>query len=541
MLTQFMAKLLASILAICASCYSATAQAPTTKEVNNYFERAIRSAAKSRQLAIDPQIARDMIEDISNFTFNFCAALPDECNRILGDSNNLQPILQQYLADVEGGAQSIETIASRLARSAGTDITKAGWPNVKPNAIGMVAVATESEDSVFYLRSGSGITTMGGPATKLLMQPGQWTVVVELANGSRSEKSVNVRARQTASLQDQSHASRIGRIEVKRSDYCAVTNVDQDNEVLHPYNFARAEFVGGIYSHAATVTQQVGISISVEDQTGLCGEECMQGMSAAFARALAIWRSGCARCTDNALAVMEAQGNIWLDRRAAARLRSFQTPRPNYSEVDLSQRSTELPFELGAVPAMTVPTKSSVGYEQINTDPELLAKLCGLSSPTGSDWIAIGQSLACGRRPSVERALKPHLVLTTASTPCGDAAIACGMPEGEVQITLKDFALRVPTRQGKPRIGTSAAALDVESVLLHEVGHWFGIPHPEAIGLKVEDIMSAVFKADKTCVSAQSLALLTNATDTRFEHRAKGNHGLTVDASSLTTDQESLR
>ena len=535
MISQLLSRMTVVMLLCGVLSTTSTAQAPPPAEVEAYFQRAIKKAATARQLALDPQLTRDMIADIMIFTGNFCLALREECDSLLGDQAKLQPLLQGYLSDLEGGTASIETVASRLASAEGTNITKAGWQRERVNDIGVVATNIVDGGPVFRLRSGSGLTIMGGSASKLLMHPGQWTIVVELADGSKSEYTVSVRARETSTLESARGTAQIGRIEVKSSDYCPATAEDKENEILAPFNFARAERPGGVYSHASTVTRQIGISISIDDQTGLCDQACIEGISAAFARALAIWRSGCGRCTENSLAVMQAQGNLWLDRRAAAQLREFQSTSPAYEEVDLSQISQGTSFQLGAVPALTVPIKSYVGYELVSSDAGLKSKLCTLQSPTGSDWISAAQSMVCGRHPSVEHEVKPHLVLTSAATTCGDAAVACGKPEGEVEITLKDFALVLPTQQGNVRIGAKEGALDAESVLLHEVGHWFGIPHPGAVGLKIRDIMSATFDADKTCVSAQSMALLTNATDTRFEHRARGNLGLTVDASSLTT------
>lgn len=123
--------------------------------------------------------------------------------------------------------------------------------------------------------------------------------------------------------------------------------------------------------------------------------------------------------------------------------------------------------------------------------------------------------------------LSPELEITKGWTTCGEGAIACAIPGGKIQITDKytywikdDLATYILIGEMNDDVH------NINTVLLHEVGHWFGLRHPETFKLNYKDVMQGVINNDYTCVAAQSLMMLNNATDIRWPYRAKENQGL---------------
>ena len=66
-------------------------------------------------------------------------------------------------------------------------------------------------------------------------------------------------------------------------------------------------------------------------------------------------------------------------------------------------------------------------------------------------------------------------------------------------------------------------------VVLHEVGHWFGVPHADVAGQDaMHDVMSKDYSKGELCVSSNSLVMLNNASDLRWEYRTRGGGGALV-------------
>jgi hypothetical protein len=122
--------------------------------------------------------------------------------------------------------------------------------------------------------------------------------------------------------------------------------------------------------------------------------------------------------------------------------------------------------------------------------------------------------------------LHPILRVRPEPTDCGEEAIACGFPGGLVQLSTQQYAFSVDAPSGPVRLGASEDVLNAAPVVLHEVGHWFGVPHPEQVNVAVKDVMAGRMDIETTCLSSASLTMMNNASDDRWEYRAHTNQGL---------------
>jgi hypothetical protein len=119
------------------------------------------------------------------------------------------------------------------------------------------------------------------------------------------------------------------------------------------------------------------------------------------------------------------------------------------------------------------------------------------------------------------------------ATACGPAEdfIACGLPGLGIELAVDGSRFDIPSPDGARRLehnaGADVAPIDIRLVVLHEVGHWFGVPHSDVAGARgIVDIMGATYGDGKLCVSGQGMAMLNNASDTRWPYRVTQGNGL---------------
>jgi hypothetical protein len=112
------------------------------------------------------------------------------------------------------------------------------------------------------------------------------------------------------------------------------------------------------------------------------------------------------------------------------------------------------------------------------------------------------------------------------------------LPGEQVELALGGYSYLLRTPKGQVTLGERGVTspIDLQLVILHEVGHWFGLPHAEIAGAEAAaDIMSAVLGDGKPCVAAQSMIMMNNASDLRWQYRIKEGGGLRLKASKVTS------
>ena len=177
-----------------------------------------------------------------------------------------------------------------------------------------------------------------------------------------------------------------------------------------------------------------------------------------------------------------------------------------------------------------MPQTSIVTYEEATGDVELTRQLCALRGAV-APWVQGAQAFLCRGVAAPSMALRPTLTLKPGDTQCGSARafIACGLPGGNIEVTAQDAIYTIQTPRGPEVLMTSeqGARVDMRSVILHEVGHWFGVPHAQIAGAgAVLDIMGETLGDGRTCVSGQATLMMNNASDLRWPYRVTEGSGL---------------
>lgn len=516
-------------------------------EIQKVIDTAVTSAARPLKLGIDLRIKAEIAADASLFVDNFCFEDQAPCDQTIFDPDVLQSVVGEYLKAASSRPSSIETVASRLATRVGKNMADLGWPSSRDNSIGLVEVPEAARGAEVFIQTATAQSSVGASIDSILLSPGKQVLVAKLADGQTLTGTVDVAPRGLVAweISGQALQPSIGRIEAGLQQYCEpgkppkrvpVANAPRDQQwPLDPFNWGRVSFGENAEiarKHTVAAAHQAALDITVNDETKTCADNCQEGLGIAFAKAVAIWRSGCLRCTASSLAVIRLGSNVWLDMRAADRLRTLELKPEAYPELDLARPAAGEVGRYFAAPGLLVDKRSIVGYEQIDQDKALIGTLCAIPIAGSPDWVASAQGFLCAVPAMPAMELRPVLTVKGGWTDCGVDAIACGLPGGGVQITIFKYLLSIPTSTGAISLGdkTVQKVSPIDRVILHEVGHWFGIPHPDQIGLPTKDIMISVFDPDHVCVTAESLTMLNNATDDRWNYRATAKQGLMMPA-----------
>ena len=116
-------------------------------------------------------------------------------------------------------------------------------------------------------------------------------------------------------------------------------------------------------------------------------------------------------------------------------------------------------------------------------------------------------------------------------------ALACGFPDQSVTLNTPRFrfALMGEDRSRPPAVtlghvtvAQQQGDIPLHPVILHEVGHWFGLPHVESdIGQdKRDEVMVDSGGTDKVCISRAALNMVDSAVDRSWPLRQSGKGAL---------------
>lgn len=536
---RFSATLLTGFLTL-ASPATLAQLSPPSAQVEGQVRASIRRVANRTGILVDPLVAKALTQNALIFSGNFCYdPQPGErgnCPATLGTPPVLDQIVTAYLTEmVQRRPAEIETLASRLAKAVGDDISRAGWPSTEPNEVGVVIVPATLRNSPIALQGASGPTALGSGAHYLLVRPGRHTLIFG-SGASLTRQTVAISALGRVALQGYPSAASavlsstaIGRVDAPNLN-CRDEPQPQYSGPLAFFNWGRASYAENEAVRRSNLTpfaSQPAVEIRVTEETaGTCNRSCLTGLSIAFARAIAVWRGGCERCGGNMLAVIKIGRNVWLDIRAADRLRALAAGRISNTDLDLSRPlASEIQRTFAGQRGA-----ATVSYDQVDNDSALTTQVCSSDSlPT--PWFAPLQAALCRPGNASFGPLRPTLALKNNGTSCGAAEdfIACGLPGGGIELTLAGSRYAIPLPDGsRTALGASnGEEIRLSSVLVHEVGHWFGVPHSEAAGPAAYlDVMSQTYDSHRTCLSGASKIMLNNAADKRWTYAARNVMGL---------------
>jgi hypothetical protein len=161
-------------------------------------------------------------------------------------------------------------------------------------------------------------------------------------------------------------------------------------------------------------------------------------------------------------------------------------------------------------------------------------QLCGpeLASAVKRRGLSALRRALCpaGAEPSAPEPVKMRVSLLTNATSCGpsDAFLGCGHADNSVEITFDGARYWFFDVFGADSISVGrrdAPEFSGSAILLHEVGHWFGLPH---IGYRpdlIPDYMQDTYQ-DNACYSLLAFQLMVNMDEQQHARRLGQGAGL---------------
>lgn len=267
------------------------------------------------------------------------------------------------------------------------------------------------------------------------------------------------------------------------------------------------------------------LQVQINDPAKACSSECEQRLENSIIESISVWRGACSRCPRATASIIRVADTYFISEWFDAVVDFASSRNLKLEQIILSTFGGN---ESSAPPEMSAMQLNidfmRVRYEVLSS--EKLKSICNMFSGVSSGWAKEMQAALCGRSLDAKAVLTVSLVV--GDTPCGnqDEVVACANTEKYVQLSARGFSFT--DSQGKQIFGSGDRSADTVQVLLHEVGHWFGVPHAQ--GNKDErgrtNIMEDSYNPSGQCFRFENLKMLESAVDQRSEFRAKSCQGL---------------
>lgn len=503
----------------------------SASDVRRAITNAVQKSGGKHGLLIDPRITDQIFSNSILYMGNFCSIPEENCDALFTNASRLDGLVEEYILEMSAlPSGKIRSLADRLARGR---MASTGWSSHIRVEAGRVEIPIEFRSNSISLRYATESIVLGVGDNAIVMAPGSAELLVEIA-GKLQHFPVIVERLKTTKLQTVASSQGNlpgGALQPASTAYCWSKEQPPFTGPFALFNFGRATFAepeAARRANEAPFTRQSVLAIKVEqDKEIQCGTDCKTALASLFAEAVATWRSGCERCDPNAMTMITTMGSTWLDWRIVRRLNSLaEKPMTHLrlDQVEGDERAITPPSPMGG-------SQQVQHYVNVSDDTIIQHRICKLNDGA-APWVASVKGHLCPDAPAREKELlNPVVMLKQAATSCGEGAAACGLPLERVEISLSKYRYALPTNHGQGDIvigrNKAGGVLEMRKVILHEVGHWFGVPHAQVGGEnKFLDVMGEAYDDGEDCVSVHSLRMLTNAADIRWTYRAKNGGAL---------------
>jgi hypothetical protein len=252
-------------------------------------------------------------------------------------------------------------------------------------------------------------------------------------------------------------------------------------------------------------------------------DDARQSLVASVAEALSFWLGACPTCSgENGIALVE--GNLVylrMDVLSGIEHFSLQRSRPGIPRLG-DQVGLDQVVGRGFLASEADKLRR---YVLLRPDMTDVQRICGSARQSLTHMLQIIAPLLCNGTLAdvlVKDIATVHIALVTDDQiGCGvpSETIACGRPDDFVNLNDSDFDFVMPNGAHLSQETKSKGRVDLELVLIHEVGHWLGLPHFPG-GSK---IMGTVYD-DNLCLDDDELNRMKEAVKNGWDQRLTGPH-----------------
>jgi hypothetical protein len=509
-------------------------------------EAVVARWQNERNTFVDPAIIQDVFGSLRGFRETFCdGQYRVRCEQEVLTETSLRRIVGAHLDDATArDKRRITMLISLFAGALGVPLKASGWTDVPLfNRYAAVALPPVPDGSVLHYVHWSGPERLKPAIQRAMLTLGKHTFAVTDSDGHLqdvveievylADGGPRAMARTThpaASSSEVPFALKAASIEPEVQRFALDTPPDlRDPRQRDPGRD------GPPVEQASPFHQAIAIQINLIADATQCPSDCRARMGNALVQAFLEWRSGCTRCLPSTLKVIEVDGARYVEGSLVDWF-NYRTGAPAPSPASPNQ-----PIEaMGWMNLMTQrvgPLVTSPGFRRVDPGDAVLQSAC-----QGD------QSFDPGRNrffPAVDRRVLYRICQPQATcsaldgcieipvyvggNPC--ANVACGEPDGAITLNTDNYNFRLAKvtdaeggSDGYGTIGRGADRVPLMAVLLHEVGHWFGLDHIDGSPLVnragCENVMCpSIGRIDRFRVTQGNLNMLNNAVDRVWNYR----------------------
>jgi hypothetical protein len=484
---------------VLAALLAATRSAPEAADDLELGRRGVERWGRAHAVLFDSALPVQVGAAIHNFRGTLCYQGTDTaCRKLLSDDDRLDRIVAAYLdRAILGKKQSVATLFALLCAAIDVESERTGWPPEEAKRYQVYELPQSMRGNVMLVTD-RGIVTRPYGIERIAVLPGIHTIAT--ARGSNERKLYELTMGE-------------GTAELKPIQGTVSSEPDRgtDWSLVCMQEGVRSRIEGQpvwgpgrdlVVQRPAQFISAVGLSITIDAPAVECNTTCRGAIRNAALDSIAFWRAACSRCERNHLLAVRVDGEMFIDERLTLEGPAVLTPGGSGTTFfALSGRPVAQYVRLTATPpAVTA---------RLRADATPLAKFLA-----GNDSGAPAMHIAVAGRPSR----------------CGGSAdvIGCagaGMP---IELNANDFVF---VGNDSPLFGRGEERIRLDIVMLHEIGHWFGLPHVDplrSVDKSRHAIMEPGYIGDGQCITRGELGLLDDAADLGWTLRLKACDGFRI-------------
>ena len=475
------------------------------------FAAQLRSAGSQWQLErvrfLDPTILNDLVQEGELFWLTLCGDDHSavKCNALFGNRFRSETAVKGYLDDrLLTRKTRLRGLAARLSDVLQVEWSRTGWPEERNNFDGCVRLPAEYSVGRGSYLNGNSPETIGALTMPLCLQPGAHRILSlkadktwellnleVLANSPDGPKLFTERAQRNSAI-----------ISNRVVDAAVSECSDGSNAKQNPLKRPPARDL--LIEERSATSEAFSLEVQIIDSGNRCSLACRNLLGRVFLEALLQWTKACRLCKPANFAVVKLDGLTMIDfsrLSLGAAIRSLD----------------EMNRFLDGTRSMAIR-----GYQDFSPSSDIGKQICLPSSP---QFIKDELCSAPAMIPETRRILS--LELQEGDLICGkstDALVACASDK-KIQLNSRFFSFsgltEIAVVDGKVvrrpvAIGAGNRTVDLRRVLVHELGHFFGLPHSDEAG---HDIMAQYYSDSGSCLSVDDKSMVNSSVDHRWTYR----------------------
>jgi len=326
-------------------------------------------------------------------------------------------------------------------------------------------------------------------------------------------------ARETAPIRDAASPESV-RIPLRTDRWCPASPLrPYGKEELSPKDMK------GQPSNPSWIVDLPVLSVRIEAPPRDCDGACSARIGLALAESVNLWRHLCLRCKTGFLAFVFVDGFLYVDEKVFPALFSGDG-----SLFERILRAERIMLGLDVVPSSDGNAIDS--YVRISRASAVGSGICSAElSALSSMWPGKLQNALCARDSGGDASGFARLTVAFGANPCGKDYLACGDPAKRIDFDIADTLYAVGTGAatsnvlGNPKSGP---AVDLDAVMLHEMGHFLGLGHLQLKNQPAKFFPAVMLDAYRRdfCISVAETMMLNSMTEADWKYRATACSGL---------------